>query len=187
MPPGSSLSIPCDSLKKPEIIEYTPRQEDLLQMTILFTSENRGVVSGASSTNYHCRAIFMFRNNEKAFVANRNIAVPMSPWPSDDNTSDIQAYTDQLVSNHGQFLCLHGRCLSPFDFLGWMEEHHYLFGRDCRKLRVRKSCDGFVDVKGNLLQVSSSFHYRFFDTEVFEKWLKRVDEIDPESCTERAA
>jgi hypothetical protein len=128
----------------------------------------------------------MLRNDSKVFVVNRNITVPRSPWSSDDTTSKVQEYTNQLVVNNGEFCRLHGQFLDPFKFLDWMENNNYLFERDCRRLKVRKSESGFIDVQGNLLQISSAFHYRFFDNDVLQKWLDRVDVVDPKSPTEKA-
>lgn len=156
-------------------------------MSILFNSVYRGILEGASSRKYRCTAVFMNLNDEQHFVANRNVTVPKSPWPSDDTAKDLQSYTNQLLNNDGKYFRLHGRCLNPFDFLKWMKDNKYQFERDCRRLKVNESSSGFVDVKGNLLQVSSAFHYRFYDSELLQNWLDEVSVVDPKSLTNRAA
>ncbi len=149
---------------------------------VLFTSEDRGVVSATiGADTCRKRVISMVTEEQKeVFVINHCKTLNDSNWPR-DNLHDVQRYTEQLTQTAGRYFRLHGRKACPFEMLVWMEEHGFHFERDCRRLKVRKSVSGFTDISGNLLEYSAAFHYRFYHQESLDKWLELAFKLDPKS------
>jgi len=146
--------------------------------TILFSSEDQGVLSSNRGA-YRCRAIYMHINLQApVFVLNHTKTLDGDNWPR-DNLAEVQQATRQLVATQGGYFTLHGRCRCPFTFLSWMQGEGYTFDQDCRQQKIDHNRSGFVDVRGNLRQVSSAFCYRFYDQALLAQWRQAAVEIDP--------
>ncbi len=147
-------------------------------MTVHFFGLERGTIKSAGLT-FNSKSIYMLRNDRAYFVINHNTTSLLD----DGNILAVNDLTNQLANTNGNYCRLHGKYDSPFSLLENMGQHGYKFERDSRKLKVYTSVDGFTEIKGNLLQISSAFHYRFYDKSLTDEWLARAREVDPGCLT----
>lgn len=110
-------------------------------------------------TPYH-----FIKDGKKYFIG--NLITNSTVWACDNDSqrAKVSRWLKCLRSSDYKYITFNGLFINPIDLLQWVKES----GRTLRDPQFVKG-DSFTDFIGNVVERSSSFHYRIYDEELLNK------------------
>lgn len=126
------------------------------------------------------RTVTMQKDDEDPVFVINMTRYPSDAYKKEYDLRAVNLITSQLTRNNGAFFTMCGQ-ENPFELLKLMKKREYKFSRYAATcLRITKSPGGkYIDVGGNLEQVSNVFRYRFYDQSLYTKWIEEAKLVDP--------
>lgn len=128
--------------------------------------------------------LYMIKGASKYFVRNHVEEINGNSDPEQLDISrsreKIEEIKAQLLENDGKYLTIYGRYKNVFEFLDWIKAEGYTIEIHGELFLTPEEADGikqFTDFSGNIVQYSSAFKYRIYDSDLLTKIQANVKDI----------
>lgn len=113
---------------------------------------------------------YMLKDGKEFFICNRR--EPDEKW----KLGKIEEYKEQLIETNGAYFRFYSFYKNPFDMIGEMASRGHHFEKTTNFHQEYIENTKFVDFRGNRKEVSATFHYRIYDSDI-EKTIRRAVEL----------
>ena len=107
--------------------------------------------------------VFMLKDGKEYIVFNKRDNDP------EYRRQEAEKKLAQLAQNEGRYYKHHGFYEDPLRMLGEIIARKHTFNDVCNTFTCTFEEDGYIDFRGNRVEVSAAFGYRIYDASLFDR------------------